>query len=83
VNGEYALEETFKRDNDLYIIFNSSMISRYYDLPPSPSGRSWKLALDTANPAPRDIYDKGLEAFVLGGRYFVKKLSTVVLVSGD
>ncbi len=83
VNGEYALEETFKRDNDLYIIFNSSMISRYYDLPPSPSGRSWKLALDTANPPPGDIYDKGLEASVQGGRYYVKKLSTVVLVSGD
>ncbi len=77
--GSYAAEENNPEPNDLYMIFNASTVSQSYKLPPSPSGRPWKLKVDTALESPGDIYPAGEEKPIEGNRYYVTRLSTVVL----
>ena len=78
INGEYA---NGHRDADIYIIFNASMVSRYYAIPESFSGMNWLLVADTSLPSPEDISLSGREAEMTQNRYYVKKLSTVVLIT--
>jgi len=77
--GSYAATEDNPEPHDLYMIFNASTVSQSYELPPSPSGRPWKLKVDTALESPGDIYPAGEEKPVEGSRYHVTRLSTVVL----
>lgn len=79
--GEYAETSDGKPDNDLYIIFNSGRINRKFEIPPAAGGRAWKVALDTANDSPDDIFTPGSEPYLQGNRYFVRKVSTVVLIA--
>jgi isoamylase len=81
INGKCADISGGGPDADLFVIFNASPASRDYLIPESPSGRPWKVALDTSNPTPEDIFVKGTEPYVHGNAYFVKEHSTVVLVS--
>ncbi len=81
VNGEYAEMPEGVRDNDLYIIFNASASGSNFSIPDPPSGRGWKVALDTSNAAPSDIFLTGEEPKVRGDQYFVHEHSTVVLIS--
>jgi len=78
INGEYSNPH---RDSDIYIIFNASMTSRYYEIPPSYSRLPWMLALDTFLASPDDITINGREVQLHENRYHVKKLSTVVFVT--
>ena len=80
--GKYAKTEYGACDTDLYLIFNASDESQFYDIPPAPSGAPWKIAVDTSLSAPHDIAGAGREEPLTENRYYVKKLSTVVLVSG-
>jgi len=81
INGEYAENAGAGTEADLYIIFNASRTSRDYSLPEPPSGRRWRVAVDTSNAPPIDIFTAGKEPHVHGTRYFVNELSTVVLIS--
>ncbi|PKL37259.1 MAG: glycogen debranching enzyme GlgX [Spirochaetae bacterium HGW-Spirochaetae-1] len=80
--GKYAKTEYGACDADLYLIFNASDESQFYEIPPAPSGAPWKIAMDTSLSAPHDIAGAGREEPLTENRYYVKKLSTVVLVSG-
>ncbi len=82
INGEYALLENASRDADLYFIFNASHYSRYFEIPPSPSERPWKRKIDTHLESPDDFLEKGAETPVTENRYYVHRLSTVVLIAG-
>ncbi len=81
INGEYSLEFNGKKDSDIYIIFNASMISRYFQIPDSFNGKKWLIAVDTSIPAPGDIIHEENAPELADARYYVKKLSTVVLVT--
>jgi glycogen operon protein len=83
INGEYAELSDGKTDTDLYVIFNASRISRKFDIPDSPSGRGWKVAIDTSKNAPDDIHESGPMPLLAGRRFHVKRLSTVVLIAED
>jgi isoamylase len=83
ISGEYAGVSGSGEDADLYIIFNSSLIRRAYSIPDSLRGGGWRVAIDTSNPSPHDIFDASKEPEVHGRRYVVSKLSTVVLISYD
>ncbi len=79
--GDYAESLDGKPDKDVYIIFHSGRISRKFEIPPSPSGSAWKVAIDTANNSPDDIFEAGKEPYLEGNNYYVKKMSTVVLIA--
>ncbi|OHD71133.1 MAG: glycogen debranching enzyme GlgX [Spirochaetes bacterium RBG_16_49_21] len=81
INGEYADIPDRESDADLYLIFNASLISRDYSIPNAPSGGRWRVAIDTSNASPDDIFGPGMEPHLHGDRYFVNKLSTVVLIT--
>ncbi|MCP4129783.1 MAG: glycogen debranching protein GlgX [bacterium] len=83
INGEYSREKAKNSDADIYIIFNASMISRFYEIPVAPSGRSWKMVIDTANASPDDIMEPGTGPQVKENRYYVRKLTTVVLIAAE
>jgi len=81
INGDYAELTDGKADADLYVIFNGSRVSRNYGMPDAPSGRRWKIALDTSEDTPRDIFESGKEPPLEGNIYYANRLSTVVLVT--
>ncbi len=81
INGSYAMIENGTVDSDIYMIFNASLYSRKFDIPPSPSGKSWRVSVDTAKPPPFDIAEKGRETSLQSGRYYVESLSTVILIA--
>jgi len=83
INGAYSELDGRIKDTDLYIIFNASPISRFFAIPGAPSGKGWRVAVDTSNPYPDDIFTTGEEPRLPDERYFVKKLSTVVLLARD
>jgi glycogen operon protein len=70
----------FGGDSDLHVMFNMFWDGLDFELPVVP-GRRWCLAVDTAQPAPRDIADPGSEPEVLGTTYQVQARSVVVLVN--
>jgi isoamylase len=70
----------FDGDSDLHVMFNMFWESLDFELPVVP-GRHWCLAVDTAQPSPRDIADPGSEPDVLGNTLRVEARSVVVLVN--
>jgi len=81
IAGEYAVEEGDEADNDILAIFNASAISCYCSLPASPSGRSWKLVIDTSLDEPDDIAITGKEKIYPSEKYYSKEFSVIVLIA--
>jgi glycogen operon protein len=79
LNGEYVLNGKGEADSNIFIIFNSSMTGTWWAIPPSPSGRGWNTAVDTSNGSPFDFFEAEKPP-LQSNRYFVNKLSTIVLV---
>jgi isoamylase len=81
--GARALAMTlagFEGDSDLHVMFNMFWDGLDFELPVVP-GRHWCLAVDTAQPSPRDIAEPGAEPDVLGNTHRVEGRSVVVLVN--
>jgi glycogen operon protein len=70
----------FDGDCDLHVMFNMFWEPLDFELPAVPD-RRWYLAVDTAQPSPRDIADPGSEPKVPGNNYRVEARSVVVLVN--
>lgn len=68
-------------DKDIFIMFNAGRSSTTCKVPPSPSGRPWRIAVDTSLPSPEDIRETGKEPLFSGEYYQVSRISTVVLVA--
>lgn len=81
INGEYSRENEKNRDLDIYIIFNASKINKFFYIPEAPSGAPWQRVIDTSLNSPRDIIDSGKEEKIDENRYYVRKMSTVVLIA--
>lgn len=67
-------------DSDLHIMLNMFWEPLEFELPVVP-GRRWFLAVDTAQPSPRDLPDPGFETGVLGNTYRVDGRSVAVLLN--
>lgn len=69
-------------DKELCILFNAERQEVDLKLPTPPKGELWHLAVDTAKPAPDDIYEDGKEP-PLGSddRYCLKARSMLILVA--
>jgi len=69
-------------DRDFYVACNAWRDAIAFRIPPSPSGRPWRRAIDTALPSPLDIVglDEGLRVPVLSV-YPVAPHSLIVLVA--
>jgi len=78
LSGEYAKE----RDDDICIIFNADHESIDCNIPPTPSGYLWELAVDTFLEEPLDICEPGKRETLRKSRYQIQGFSTVVFVSG-
>lgn len=83
INGEYFADGRSHRDADIYIAFNSSDRNRYFEIPETLSGVSWLIAVDTSKPSPLDIPEKGAEKPFARTHYLVRRMSTLVLISGE
>jgi glycogen operon protein len=70
----------FEGNSDLHVMFNMFWDSLDFELPVVP-GRCWCVAVDTAQPSPHDITDRGSETEVLGSTRLVEGRSIVVLVN--
>jgi isoamylase len=70
----------FDSDPDLHVMLNMFWQRLEFDLP-AVAGRQWCRAIDTNQPAPRDIAEAGAELPVTGSTYDVGDRSIVVLVN--
>ncbi len=82
IYGEYGKLENGSADSDFFMIFNAADKQVDMEIPPAPSGNPWKLAINTAQPSPLDIPDKGSEPVLETAVYRVSPLSSVVMISG-
>ncbi|TAL37223.1 MAG: glycogen debranching enzyme GlgX [Spirochaetes bacterium] len=81
LNGEYARLESGRSCPDIYMAFNASLCGRFTQIPPSPSGARWRRVVDTSLPSPADILEPGTGQPLEGDRYYVQRLSVLVLVA--
>jgi isoamylase len=70
----------FGGDSDLHVMLNMFWESLEFELPVVP-GRRWCLAVDTAQPSPRDIAEPGSEPDVPWNTYLVEARTVVILVN--
>jgi pullulanase/glycogen debranching enzyme len=69
-------------DCDFYVACNAWQEPLLFEIPPSPSGRLWRRAVDTALASPLDIVDPDARPEVPAyGVYAVAPFSMVVLIS--
>jgi isoamylase len=51
---------------DLFLLFNADTRSIDFSIPAPPTGKIWRLAVDTARAAPDDLFDPGKEPSMQG-----------------
>ena len=69
-------------DHDFFIMFNANLSDREFQVPTPPSGGEWKIAIDTRNPSPNDIYLPGTEpSFYIGNTFRLMERSLAVLIA--
>ena len=69
-------------DRDLYVAFNAWRRPLEFRIPAAPTGRTWRLAVDTAQPSPSDILEPDTGPRIeVGQIYPVESHAMIVLVS--
>ncbi len=81
INGQYAEESSYSRDADFYMIFNASDEDLTFKLPGSPSGKQWKISIDTQCGTGNDIFVSDIENFVDDESIISVKKSVLVLTT--
>jgi glycogen operon protein len=66
-------------DVDLYVMINAAATDAEFGIHEGAVG-SWRLAIDTAQPSPRDILEPGTEPVISSAYYHVQARSVVVLL---
>jgi isoamylase len=80
INGHWG-EGDEHRDCDILIIANADTQAATVGIPDAPNGGPWRLAIDTQNESPNDIYAEG-EAPLLGRPTFaIRDRSLAVLIA--
>ena len=80
INGAYAEEIFLIPDSDFYMMFNPSNTDIVFSLPQSPSGRRWKLSINTAAQRGMDIYLKD-EPIIEREKITVEAHSMIILTA--
>ncbi|MCY2933905.1 MAG: isoamylase [Planctomycetota bacterium] len=71
-------------DCDIYVAMNSWREPLAFIIPQSPTGRCWRLVVDTSSDAPNDLYDPGLGPAVrFGQSVILQPFAMVVLETGE
>jgi isoamylase len=69
---------------DLFLIFNADTRSIDFAIPPSPTRKVWRLAVDTSRSAPDDIFEAGNGPSLQGQISFrVEPRSSAILLTDD
>jgi glycogen operon protein len=70
-------------DRDIYMVFNAWRESLPFTVPPSPQGKRWRRAIDTALAPPLDIVGPGEGPDVPAGTTYAVAPHSVVVLIGD
>ncbi len=81
ISGEYAVHKNGESDNDIYMAFNAGDRDLEFLVPSAPSGRSWRVAVDTAKDAPDDIYENGKEPAMDNDKLRLEHHSMIILLA--
>ena len=70
---------------NLFILFNADTAAVEFVIPPLPTGKSWRLAVDTSRAAPNDLFDSDKEPLVQSQVVFrlEPRSSAILLLYGD
>jgi glycogen operon protein len=70
---------------DLFLLFNAGTSVIDFFLPALPTGKFWRLAVDTSRTAPDDLFDPGKEPPIQGQNGFrlEPRSSAILLTDGD
>lgn len=69
---------------DLFLMFNADTRSVDFAIPPLPTGKIWRLAIDTSRSAPDDIFEASKEPSMQGQISFrVEPRSSAILLTDD
>jgi isoamylase len=80
LSGDHAREGT-EPDDDIYIVANAFWETLQFEPPQLENGKSWHMAVNTAKPSAKDIYEQGKEPRLREqNRITVGARSVVVLV---
>jgi len=77
LNGQYAKTS----DSDFFMIFNATFEDLYFQIPQSPSGRKWKISINTELSAGKDILLDDNNEYYTSPVINVKQKSVVVLTA--
>ncbi len=73
-----------KAEPDLFLLFNADVNAVDFYLPALPTGKIWRLAVDTSQTAPDDFFDPGKEPLVRGQNGFqLEPRSSVILLTDN
>lgn len=74
----YTLKDP-KHNQDLFVAFNAQNHAQFIHLPPPPYAEHWKWVVNTAAPAPLDIFEDGKGPIQTNNFYRLQAFSAIVL----
>jgi glycogen operon protein len=81
LNGEYAKTPSSNGDSDFFMIFNSTFEDLDFQIPNSPSGRKWKISINTEADTGKDINFDDNNPYYTSSMINVKHKSAIVLTA--
>ncbi|MCL1833103.1 MAG: glycogen debranching protein GlgX [Leptospirales bacterium] len=81
INGEYAKTSAMDGDSDFFMIFNGSFEELDFQIPKSPSGRKWKVSINTGANKGKDINLDDDNPYYPSPRIKAKQKSVIVLTA--
>ncbi len=81
INGQYAEESSYSSDSDFYMIFNATENDLTFKIPASPSGRRWKISINTAGNRGGDIFSDDDEQYHNSDSIIALNRSLIVLTA--
>lgn len=80
VNGGYT-PETKSSSSDIFMMFNALSRNTRFKVPEPPSGRRWKIAINSAGISGQDIFSSGEEIYLSSDHFTVTSHSMAVLIA--
>jgi glycogen operon protein len=69
---------------DLFLLFDAAISPIDFFVPALPTGKNWRLAVDTSREAPDDLFDPGNEPLIQGQNGFrLEPRSSAILLTND
>lgn len=82
VNHSIKIPSAPTVDHDIFCMFNANIHGRTFYVPSPPNGGIWKVAINTQNSSPEDIFTPGTEPLLKNEKTFVLKgRSLAVLIA--